>query len=218
MRCCGRSACARRRAARRARARARRSRPRARPRRSTRAAMRAGRARPCVECSPARLARSDIRGRGAHGDAVPGRRAASRIAPRVVLIGAAAALAVVLLMMWLRERHVARARAARRSDEVDRELGAVAQLSASLADAATRIRRPACSSTPSSPPSTGLRRRRARRRAGAARPRTRRAGSPRRRGMVAVDARPLRQRAVRDRRRRPRSRAAGRSTTSRARR
>ncbi len=51
-----------------------------------------------------------------------------------VLIGAAAALAVVLLMMWLRERHVARARAARRSDEVDRELGAVAQLSASLAD------------------------------------------------------------------------------------
>ena len=52
----------------------------------------------------------------------------------LVLVGAAAALAVVLLMMWLRERHVGRARAARRSDEVDRELGAVAQLSASLAD------------------------------------------------------------------------------------
>ena len=60
---------------------------------------------------------------------------AAASALELVLIGAAAALAVVLLMMWLRERHVGRARAARRSDEVDRELGAVAQLSASLADA-----------------------------------------------------------------------------------
>jgi PAS domain S-box-containing protein len=52
----------------------------------------------------------------------------------VVLI-LAAATAFALLVLWLYERRASRAREARRSDEFDRELGAVAELSATLADA-----------------------------------------------------------------------------------
>ena len=47
----------------------------------------------------------------------------------------AAATAFALLVLWLYERRASRAREARRSDEIDRELGAVAELSATLADA-----------------------------------------------------------------------------------
>src|SRR4051812_14189555 len=48
----------------------------------------------------------------------------------------AALLALALLVLWLREGRVGRAQAARRRSEVDRELGAVSQLSEGLAGAA----------------------------------------------------------------------------------
>src|SRR4051812_17522396 len=48
----------------------------------------------------------------------------------------AGVLAFALLVLWLRERRVRRAQAARRRTEVDRELGAVSQLSEGLAGAA----------------------------------------------------------------------------------
>jgi PAS domain S-box-containing protein len=50
-----------------------------------------------------------------------------------IVFGAAAGCALALLLLWLRERRVARVQAARRRTEVDRELGAVAQLSERLA-------------------------------------------------------------------------------------
>ena len=52
-----------------------------------------------------------------------------------VLMAIAAVLALLLLVLWLRERRARRAQAARRRTEVDRELGAVSQLSEALAGA-----------------------------------------------------------------------------------
>src|SRR5262252_3429623 len=47
----------------------------------------------------------------------------------------AGVLALLLLVLWLRERRASRAQAARRRTEVDRELGAVSQLSEALVGA-----------------------------------------------------------------------------------
>jgi PAS domain S-box-containing protein len=53
----------------------------------------------------------------------------------IVVLAIAAATAFGLLGLWLHERRAGRAREARRSHEIDRELGAVAELSATLANA-----------------------------------------------------------------------------------
>ena len=52
-----------------------------------------------------------------------------------VLMAVAGVLAIALLVLWLRERRVRHAQAVRRRTEVDRELGAVSQLSEELAGA-----------------------------------------------------------------------------------